>query len=116
MLQNKRMKILITGSNGLLGQKLVKHCLKNQIPFIATSKGVNRNSFCPSAQYVELDITDDRSIATLFTKERPTHVIHTAAITNVDHCEEQPDLCQSVNLAAVQKLFNACTKIQQTFR
>jgi dTDP-4-dehydrorhamnose reductase len=116
MLEGKRMKILITGSNGLLGQKLVKHCLKSQIPFIATSKGVNRNAFCPSTQYAELDITDDRSIATLFAKERPTHVIHTAAITNVDHCEEQPDLCQSVNVDAVQKLFNACIKIQAHFQ
>ena len=39
------MKILITGSNGLLGQKIL-HKLSNDssVKLIATSKGVNRVS------------------------------------------------------------------------
>ena len=48
--------ILITGSNGLLGQKLVKHLIKNNIPFIATSKGKNRNPDCSNNFYHSLDI------------------------------------------------------------
>ena len=45
------MMILITGSNGLLGQKLVKQLSKKNISFIATSKGKNRNSDCKDAFY-----------------------------------------------------------------
>jgi dTDP-4-dehydrorhamnose reductase len=110
------MKILITGSNGLLGQKLVKQCLKREIPFIATSKGENRNSSCPNENYKELDITSELAIQTLFEKERPTHIIHTAAITNVDHCETDPDLCKAVNVEAVKKLFSAACAVNAHFQ
>jgi nucleoside-diphosphate-sugar epimerase len=41
------MRILITGSNGLLGQKIVKICLKRGTDFLATSNGKNRNQDCP---------------------------------------------------------------------
>ena len=50
------MKILITGSNGLLGQKIVKQLLKANYSFLATSKGENRNHDCPQTNYLSLDI------------------------------------------------------------
>ena len=110
------MKLLITGSNGLLGQKVVRQCLKKGIPFLATSKGENRNSSCPEQFYSELDITDDRSISEVFQRFRPTHIIHTAAITNVDHCEKDPDLCEEVNVRAVEKLFRSAQLISAHFQ
>ncbi len=110
------MKIVITGSNGLLGQKLVKQCLEKEIPFIATSKGENRNSLCPEYNYRELDITDLNAIKNLFSKEIPTHVIHTAAITNVDQCEKEPELCDEVNVKAVEYLFEESIAIQAHFQ
>jgi dTDP-4-dehydrorhamnose reductase len=110
------MKILITGSNGLLGQKLVRQCLKRGMQFLATSKGENRNSACPEENYAELDITDERAVHALFEKERPTHVIHTAAVTNVDHCETDPDLCKAVNVEAVKKLYSAACAVNAHFQ
>jgi dTDP-4-dehydrorhamnose reductase len=56
------MKILITGSNGLLGQKVVDLCLEKGLDFLATSSGENRYSVCPAAQYKTLDITDEANI------------------------------------------------------
>ena len=94
------MKILITGSNGLLGQKIVKLCLKRGIQFLATSKGENRNSDCPESNYYNLDITNKLQINGVFEAFYPTHVIHTAAITNVDQCESDRELCQEVNIDA----------------
>jgi dTDP-4-dehydrorhamnose reductase len=99
------MKILITGSNGLLGQKIVKQCLNNNIDFLATSKGVNRNIHCPHSVFAELDITNHKEICSLFNEYQPTHVIHTAAITNVDQCELNPAECQETNVDAVNSLF-----------
>ena len=110
------MKILITGSNGLLGQKLVKRCIKLGINFVATSKGENRNLDCPSTNYVNLDITDQEAIEFIFQKEIPTAIIHTAAITNVDHCEIDPELCRKVNVNATQNLFTAAKKIKAHFQ
>jgi dTDP-4-dehydrorhamnose reductase len=110
------MRILITGSNGLLGQKLVDHCIRSNQDFLATSKGENRNSNCPKGNYAQLDIQDEDAVKELFVKYNPTHVIHTAAITNVDYCELNPEECWSVNADAVNILFKASIKNNAHFQ
>lgn len=110
------MRILITGSNGLLGQKVVSQCLKRGIDFLATSKGGNRNGSCPDSLFLELDITDPENIHQVFTKFVPTHVIHTAALTNVDYCELNPAECSLVNIKAVEYLFEETKKINAHFQ
>lgn len=109
------MRILITGSNGLLGQKIVKICLKRGTEFLATSNGKNRNQDCPKNRYVELDITNQSQIQEVFTSYKPTHIIHTAALTNVDYCELNPDECQEVNVNATRKLWEEAQKINAHF-
>jgi len=56
--------ILITGSNGLLGQKLVYRLLKESgIKVIATSKGANRLKAHEGYTYQALDITHESEVA-----------------------------------------------------
>jgi dTDP-4-dehydrorhamnose reductase len=109
-------KILITGSNGLLGQKIVKRCIKNKIPFLATSLGENRNSKCPSQNYSSLDICDPDQIRNLFENHQFTSVIHTAAITNVDYCELNKTECQKVNVDATNLLYEQAVKYNCHFQ
>jgi len=104
------MKVLITGSNGLLGQKLVKRCLKHNISFVATSKGDNRNPDCPEQNYISLDLEDHSAIIELIIKTHPDAIIHTAAITNVDYCEEHKEECHAVNVESVRALFEISRK------
>ena len=103
------MRILITGSNGLLGQKIVKQLTDQDISFLATSAGENRNTKCTSINYKTLDITNQQQIADIVAEYKPTHIINTAAVTNVDYCEDHTELCQKVNVDAVQYLFESCT-------
>ncbi len=110
------MRILITGSNGLLGQKIVRQALKKGITFLATSKGDNRNPDCPSEKYQSLDICDATEIENVFSDFEPTHIIHTAAITNVDACELNPEECELVNVTATRYLFEAAQKINAHFQ
>ena len=110
------MKVLITGSNGLLGQKLVDYCIAHNIDFVPTSKGENRNSKCPSERYVEMDITNEAEVMSVLTHLQPTHVIHTAAMTNVDQCELQPDECELINVSATRYLVRACNEIDAHFQ
>ncbi len=102
------MKVLITGSNGLLGQKIVKQLLKKEVEFLATSLGENRFSQCPKSKYKTLDITNKKQINDVVSTFKPTHIINTAAITNVDYCEDHQAICQKVNIDAVQLLFDIC--------
>lgn len=104
------MKLLITGSNGLLGQKIVKRCLKYGIPFLATSKGENRNPDCPDTHFLELDITDKNAIEKAVETYNPTAIIHTAALTNVDYCELNPEECKQVNVEATRLLWEAAKR------
>ena len=110
------MRILITGSNGLLGQKIVRQALKKGTTFLATSKGDNRNPDCPSEKYQSLDICDATEIEKVFSDFEPTHIIHTAAITNVDACELNPEECELVNVTATHYLFEAAQKINAHFQ
>ncbi len=104
------MRILITGSNGLLGQKIVDYCLSNQIDFLATSKGKNRYSAVPEEKYASLDISNMNEVNELVDSFAPTTIINTAAITNVDFCETNHDLCDQVNVNAVEILLEASKK------
>jgi len=106
------MKILITGSNGLLGQKLL-HKLKkdSSVQLIATSKGENRVSEQNGYTYSELDITDQKQVAKLIESEKPQVVINTAAMTNVDLCEDEKEACDALNVDAVRYLADTCAKI-----
>jgi dTDP-4-dehydrorhamnose reductase len=105
------MKIVITGSNGLLGQKIVKQCLKHGIDFVATSKGENRNNNCPESRYRSLDICDKEAVFQCLNSEKPTHVIHTAAMTNVDQCELNPSECKEINVTATQNLWSVSSHL-----
>lgn len=109
------MKLLITGSNGLLGQKIVKLCLKRGVDFIATSQGENRNSACPQSQYLSLDITNEQQVKEVFSTQLPTHVIHTAAMTNVDQCENEPENCRLINVQGTRYLFEAAQRLEAHF-
>ena len=104
------MKILITGSNGLLGQKIVRQLKKKNKSFLATSLGENRNPDCPNSFYSPLDISNQYEVNKVIMDYNPDAVIHTAAITNVDYCETNPDRCHEVNVTATAYLFEAAQK------
>lgn len=102
------MRILITGVNGLLGQKLIS--LLASMPDVelhATGRGVCR---IPKGNYTyhRVDLTEEGTLYGLFEQERPDALIHGAAMTNVDACEETPEECQLQNVTVVESLIRAC--------
>ncbi len=105
------MKILITGSNGLLGQKLVS-ALRNdaEVQLLATSRGADRTPEPLGERYAALDITSPTEVDAVFAAARPDVVIHTAAMTNVDACELDPEACQLQNVTATGLLVQAAQR------
>ena len=103
---NSDKKILLTGSNGLLGNKLVGQLLEIDARFLATSNGENTNPNCPDKNYLELDITDKQSVLEVLNNYQPDVIINTAAMTNVDACESLPDECFKVNVDGFKNLFD----------
>ena len=104
-------KILITGSNGLLGQKIVQQWKEEQnFELIATARGENRITEITGFQYVSMDITKEENVLEVISEYKPDYVINTAAMTNVDQCEEEQELCLQLNVVAVKNLIKACEK------
>lgn len=96
-------KILITGSNGLLGQKLVYKLRNlNNIKCIATAKGENRLIAKDGYDYATLDITNRKNVEEILSTYLPDVVINTAAMTNVDACETDKENCWAMNVNAVE--------------
>ncbi len=107
---NKR--IFITGSNGLLGQKLIDlYAGKHAIELIASGRGANRYPKKEGYTYVELDITNRKNVLACIEKYKPNCIIHTAAMTNVDACELDHAACVLQNIDAVKNIKDAAEYI-----
>lgn len=103
------MKILLTGSNGLLGQKIIDQLLlRKDITLIATAKGENRHPEKGKFIYESVDLNDDERWLEVFEQYRPDALIHGGAMTQVDICEDERDACDKVNVEAVRTLAMLC--------
>ncbi len=111
------MKILITGANGLLGQKLITLLAPNKnVDLIATGRGENRiTGLADTFTYQSLDITKAGQVDDVITKYQPDVILHTAAMTNVDQCEQEHEACIALNVNAVQYLLEAAEKNNSFF-
>lgn len=105
-------KILITGANGLLGQKLVSLLTQqSSVNLIATARGANRLPHADGYTYQSMDITNRQQVMDVISETRPNVVIHTAAMTDVDKCEIQKDDCWAQNVQAVESIVDACRAV-----
>jgi dTDP-4-dehydrorhamnose reductase len=108
------MKILVTGSNGLLGQKLIEK-LSKKMDVLATARGENRLPFKENYSYASLDITDKNNVDEVFNSFKPDVVIHGAAMTNVDQCEIEKEECWKLNVLATEYLLETAKKHNSFF-
>ena len=106
------MRILVTGSNGFLGRSLVEELVGRGIThWLASSLGENRNPRLAgrlAGRYHPLDVRSTEDLRRVLGDFRPGAVIHTAAMAGVDACEEDPQRCRSLNVAAVANLVEGC--------
>jgi dTDP-4-dehydrorhamnose reductase len=104
-------KIIVTGSNGLLGQKVTELSIQDpEIELIATSIGPNRHNLKDGYTYEELDVLDLDRLNELVEIYQPDSIIHTAAMTNVDACEAERAKCYALNVQSVKNLVDVCER------
>jgi dTDP-4-dehydrorhamnose reductase len=102
------MRILVTGSNGLLGQKLTNLLQTDEnVSLIATARGKSALRI-DRGQFHSLDISDRDSVESVLRSTKPEVVINTAAMTQVDDCETQREACWKANVTAVENLVRCC--------
>ena len=100
------MRILITGGSGLLGSKIAE---------IAVQKGYNVYSGYNTHEArfgipVKLDICSKSALSKSFREIKPEIVIHAAALTNVDKCEEDKSLAWKINVNGTRNICELANK------
>jgi dTDP-4-dehydrorhamnose reductase len=90
--------IVVTGASGLLGVSLVT---------LARDLGREVVGIChrnllrvPGTRICGIDLTNRQAARTLFATLQPESIIHCAAATNVDWCEDHPEQAEQVNVQA----------------
>lgn len=101
------MKILITGSSGMLGRALWQE-LSNKYEAIGMDISQPTSYFLPPASFIQCDITDREKTITEITSVEPDILIHAAAYTDVDGCERNPQKAHKVNAQGTEAVALAC--------
>ena len=105
-------KVVITGSNGLLGQSLLSLLLKEKETYqvFGFSRGENRSGRTDFS-YVSIDITEEDQLKKALLEIQPGFIINTAAMTQVDDCENQKEACDLLNITVVKWLSEVSEKL-----
>jgi dTDP-4-dehydrorhamnose reductase len=88
-----KRKLLVTGANGVVG------C------YVRT---VFRDWDVVSTDIDTLDVRDPKAVADGVAGVRPAFVLHLAAATDVDRCEQEPEWCFHTNAIGTQNVALAC--------
>lgn len=94
------MRVLLFGSNGMLGQAVKER--------LARGSGIELLCAARSGADFCLDFTDDGAVAGCFAAARPEVVINTAAVVSLSKCEESPALAYLVNSRFCSVLAEKC--------
>jgi dTDP-4-dehydrorhamnose reductase len=105
MLKMAKKRLLITGANGLLGNKAAVLASRNyEVIPLYHAKPLHDNS-------LEVDIANKEQVFSIFRKLRPDTAIHAAAETNVDKCETQKEHAWNVNVEGTKNVAEACAEV-----
>lgn len=101
--------VIVTGANGLLGQKLIARLAsRKNLNLIATGRGPNGTGVREGVTYRELDLCDTAALRSLVEESGATEIVNCGAMTQVDACETDREKCREVNTEAVARMANLC--------
>lgn len=105
------MRLLIIGAKGQLGTEMQKQLAMGRsvlgiLPMELTHAEIN------AVDAEQLDIRDEENVRRVLVQMQPDIVIHCAAMTNVDGCEDNAEQAMKVNGKAVKYVAQVCEQIK----
>jgi len=105
------MKILVTGSAGLVGRQVIKDLVENNFNVYSCYNKTKPEFGNP----IHLDLTKSDEIVSTLQKIKPNVVIHLGAMTDVELCETQKELAYVINTKATEILARESMKNETFF-
>lgn len=99
-------RILITGASGLLGGSICQAALSRYEVF---GMFHTHEVAIEGVTFIQGDLSEKKGIAQI-EKVNPDFIVHSAALTNVDMCEQYPDEAQRHNVTAAVRVADIAKK------
>ncbi len=94
-------KIFITGGTGRVGSEISGFLSEKYKVYSGTT---GKNEKIKNCKVVLIDITDREKLIKLITEINPNYILHLAALTDVNSCEEKKELAWKVNVEGVKNI------------
>lgn len=101
-------KVLITGCGGMLGSAIYPYFTLSYQNVVATDFRVNETWLS------YLDVRDESALRSYFADFRPTLVLHLAAETSLEYCENHRDIAEDTNHLATATIARLCAEAGTT--
>ena len=98
-------KLLITGANGFLGWNICR-VAKGTWHLFGTV--YSHQVEIPNVNTIRTDLTNQSELKRLFEEIRPNAVIHTAAVSDPNFCQVNPDVSYAINVEASVNMALLC--------
>ena len=105
------MKVLVTGSSGLVGTQVVKD-LAHQNHDVISCYHEKKAEY---GTLEKLDLNEPSQIVNILKKHKPECIIHLGAMTGVDLCESEPNIAKNINFLATKILGREAAKLGSFF-
>lgn len=99
-----KRRVLIVGSNGMLGQRLTGHFLLHKNSYEVFACSAEEESYIEEVDYRQVDISQKNDVKKMILDFYPDVIINAAAYTNVDGCESNKELAWGINVVGVNNL------------
>ncbi|MDB5250365.1 MAG: family oxidoreductase [Segetibacter sp.] len=100
-------KILVTGANGFLGQHLSLFLADKGYEVIATGRGGSRLPQHKNIEYADVELTNREAVQSLLRHYIVDVLIHNAALSKPDECENNKDFCALTNVETTKYLLES---------
>ena len=101
-----KLKVLVTGSAGLVGRQVVKDLSNSHQVFSCYNE--SKPEYGDS---VKMDLKNHKMISSVLTEKKPEIVIHLGAMTGVDLCEKERTSASEINTKATEIIAKECSKL-----
>ncbi len=99
-------KLLLTGASGFFGWNLCQIASDDWEIFGVVHQHLFKH---PGVKIVQTDLTRYNDLKRLFTEIKPDFVIHSAAMSNANTCEQYPEESDKINVRATANLAGLCS-------